>query len=312
MTLPTFGTVARVLEREQGTGRPLIVPADGGEPVPYDRASSYGKSIDDGFGLKYWSMCMVAKGMSLSPALVRGAKPLDYYGGDKGKLHEIAEKAMDKAGSSDRAIDGTAMHAYTDLIDGGKELPEGVDDETLASLEAYRQITDGLEVVAMEQFVVCDEARAAGSFDRLLRVPSCPPWPEWVWGKLVIGDLKTGNAEAAIAEIAIQLAIYAHGDYYDIATGERTPTGADPDLGLVIHLPFGERKAQIIALNLKLGWQGVFAAQAARAYQNAAKLTCGSCKAGARPGYYKNGNPCKSCKGVGRVPIGITIRAAAA
>lgn len=312
MTPPKFGTPKAAIERGEG-GRPLIRLADDPETsIEYDRASSYGKSIDSGFGLTYWAKCMVVKGVSMSPSIVKAAKPLEYYGGGKGALYELAEKAMTLAGSSDKATEGSAMHSYTDLIDQGLPLPDGIDDDTLLDLEAYRLVTDGLEIVAGERFVVCDALKAAGSFDRLLRVPDAEPWPEWLRGRLVIGDLKTGNAEAAVGGIAIQEVIYARGAYYDPATGARTPHGADPNIGLVIHLPLGTGTAQIIALDLNLGWLGALAAQAARAYQDAAKLACGSCKAGTRPGFYKNGNPCKSCKGVGRVPIGVTVRSAAA
>lgn len=316
MTAPTFGTPTAVIEREQGSKKPLIRVAEGSdEVVPYDRASSFGKAIDNDAGLLYWAKCMVVKGAAMSPSIVKAARPLDYYDADgagKKTLIELAEKAMTLAGSSDKATEGTAMHSYTELIDKGQELPIGVDVETLADLDAYRRVTAGLTYPAIETFVVVDEVRVAGTFDRIIQVPDpAPPgWPEWMAGRRCIGDLKTGNAEGAIAGILIQLALYSRGKLYDPATGARQLLDVDRNIGLVVHLPLGKGTAQIIAVDLNLGWAGVLAAQSARAFQDAAKLQCGACKSGTRPGFYKNGNPCRSCKGVARTPCGVVVAAA--
>jgi hypothetical protein len=305
----TFGTPAAVVERGPG-GMPLIKLAEGSdEVVPYDRASSYGKAIDNGAGLLYWAKCMVVKGAAMSPSIVKAARPLDYYDADgagKKALIELAEKAMTLAGSSDKATEGTAMHSYTELIDKGQPLPDGIDAETLADLDAYRRVTAGLAYPAIETFVVTDEVRVAGTFDRIIDVPDSEDWPVWLRGKRCIGDLKTGNAEGAIAGILVQLAIYSRGKLYNPATGARTPLDVDRSVGLVVHLPLGKGEAQIIAVDLSLGWAGVLAAQAARAFQGAAKLGCKSCFEGS--GFYKNGNPCRSCKGVPRTPCGVTVR----
>lgn len=306
--MTTFGTVAPQVERGP-SGKPLIIPPGGGEPVEYERASSYGKAIDNGAGLLYWAKCMVLKGAASTggPSLIKAARPLEYDV-DKKKLHELAESAMTLAGSGNKRDEGSALHSYTELIDKGLPLPDGLEPEVLADLDAYRRITAGLTYPAIEGFVVVDEVQVAGSFDRLIKVPDAEPWPAWLRGRTVIGDLKTGNAEAAIAGIGVQLALYSRGKTYDPATGARGELNVDQNIGLVVHLPLSSGKAQIIAVDLSLGWQGVLAAQAARAYQAAARLACKSCDQGS--GFYKNGNPCRSCKGVRRVPIGVTVVAA--
>ena len=301
MSAATFGTPKK-LERQYG--KPLIQLPGSEETAEYDRASSFGKSIDNGAGLAYWAKCMVIKGASLDSELTASAMPLEYDT-DKSKLHELAERAMTLAGAGNKASSGTAMHAWTDLVDSGRELPKNVPPAVLADLDAYRRATEGLEHLAAERFVVCDELRAAGSFDRLTRVLDVDPWPSWLRGKVVIGDLKTGNAEGAIAGIAVQLSIYARSCYYDIQTGERTPIGADQGVGLVIHLPLGQGIAQILAVDLVVGWEGALAAQRASAYQAKARLACGACPG---TGYYKNGNPCRSCKGTPRVPLAVQVR----
>jgi hypothetical protein len=310
VTAPTFGAPAAVIERQGG--KPLIRVAEGSDEVlPYDRASSFGKAIDSGAGLLYWAKCMVVAGVAKNPKLGQAALGLDYdepSGQDKKQLASLAEDAMTVAQSSNKRDMGSQRHRLTELIDRGEPLPDGLDDETVADLDAYRRVTAGLTYPAIETFVVVDEVRVAGTFDRLITVPDADPWPAWLRGRTCIGDLKTGNAEAAIAGIGIQLALYSRGSLYDPASGARTPLDVDPGIGLVVHLPLGKGTAQVIAIDLNLGWMGVLAAQAAIAYQAAARLGCKSCNQGS--GFYKNGNPCRSCKGVPRVPFGVTVMAA--
>lgn len=305
MTAPAFGQVKPELQRGAG-GRPLILSPDGsGALIEYDRASSYGKVLDDGFGLTYWAKCMVLLGASKSPSIIKAARPLTYDA-DKKNLHTLAEQAMNLAGAGDKRDEGSALHSYTELIDKGLPLPDGLEPELVADLDAYRRVTAGLVHTAVERFVVIDELRVAGSLDRAVLIPSAAPWPEWLWGRECIADLKTGNAEAAIAGIAVQLALYSRGQGYDIATGARTPQTVDQHVGLVIHLPLGTGKAQVLAVNLDVGWEGALAAQTAHAFNAKAKLACKRCVAG----YFKNGNPCFSCKGVARVPVGVQVLAA--
>jgi hypothetical protein len=307
MTTPTFGTAKSVIPREEKTGRPLIVPPGGGEPIAYDRASKISKALDDGAGLSFWKQCMTLLGAAKSPTIIRAAKTMTYDE-NKREVMELCEQAMTLAGSSDKATDGTTMHTLTERIDQGQPLPDGLDEQTAADLAAYVKVTRGLTPVAVERFVVCDELRIAGTFDRLLRVEPVDWLPTWLHGRIVIGDLKTGNYAAAVDSIAQQLAIYARSYYYDPTTGERTPTGADQAVGLIVGLPFGQGKAEVIAVDLAVGWQGVLASQAAVAYRQRARLACKACDQGS--GFYKNGNPCRSCKGVRREPIGVTVAAA--
>lgn len=287
-------------------GKPLVRLPDGSDLVEYERASSYGKAIDSGDGLLYWAKCMVLKGASRNPALLEAAKPLEYDT-EKRKLYELAEQAMVLAGAGNKAALGTARHSLTDLHDAGEALPEELDDHARRDLEAYKLATVGLEVVEAERFVVCDELRVGGSFDRKLRVLDVDPWPSWLRGRTVIGDLKTGNAEGAIASIAVQLAIYSRSALYDPETGARTPLGADQSVGLVVHLPLNGGECNVLAVDLETGWKGAKAAEAARAYQKAARLACKLCDP-LNPGFYKNGGPCRVCKGVARVPIAVNVR----
>ena len=56
---------------------------------------------------------------------------------------------------------------------------------TVIRLDAYREATQGFEVLDIECFVVNDELQAAGTFDRLYRCPD---------GRVRVADLKTGKS----------------------------------------------------------------------------------------------------------------------
>ena len=83
-------------------------------------------------------------------------------------------------------------------------------------LDAYRKATAPFEVLDVETFVVSDDVRAAGTFDRLVRCPD---------GRVRVADLKSGKSEADYPlATATQLATYANGKRYDPETVLR----ADP------------------------------------------------------------------------------------
>jgi hypothetical protein len=145
------------------------VPPGATEPVPYDRTSSLAKALDDGFGLTYWKVCMTLLGAAKKPAAVKAAKTMTYDG-DKSELYKLAQSCMEVAGAGDKATEGTTMHTLTEMIDTGQPLPDGLDPQTLADLDAYRRITAGLRPVAVERFTVCDALRVAGTFDRVVEV----------------------------------------------------------------------------------------------------------------------------------------------
>jgi len=104
----------------------------------------------------------------------------------------------------------------------------------------------------IELFVVQDELKVGGTFDRLVEVD----------GQRYIADLKTGQSvDFNFGEIQMQLAIYARSARYNPATGARTPLDVSTDWGLVIHLPAGKGECTVYWANLAEGWQGALLAQ---------------------------------------------------
>lgn len=240
--------------------RPLIIPAGGGTPVPYVRASTLAKALDDQSNLMTWTARMTAVGLALSPHLADRVASLANKHADpvtdaRSDLNGIVKDAKLAAGGSSAADVGTALHEMTEVIDSGGEL-RVVSERWVPHLDAYVEATKHLEMLELEQFVVNDTLQAAGTFDRLVRLPD---------GRVVVADLKTGKSDPAFPlAVATQIAIYANGSRYDVETGERTPLHRDLDktMGLLIHLPSktSPPTCTLYSLDLHLGWHAALLA----------------------------------------------------
>lgn len=241
----TFHTPAVDIPRDRW-GRPLIAPVDGGKPIPYTRVSTLAKALDNKDGLTKWKQRQVVIGLGLRPDLAAVAAAV---GDDKRKIDEIVESAM-SAAQSDRAANvGTAIHALTEQVDDGVE-PGTLPQQFQADLYAYRAAMADIEIVAKETFVVTDEVQAAGTFDRLVRLPD---------GRVVIADIKTGASEPDYPHGATQqCAIYSRGHLYDPdkgRVGHLPALGVDQAAGLLIHMPAGIGRCDLYLLDLNVGWQ---------------------------------------------------------
>lgn len=226
-------------------GRPLIEPVDGGKPIPYTRTSSLAKVLDDKSALTKWLQRQVVIGMGKRTDLVAKASAVT----NDRDLNDIVETAM-KAAESDRAANiGTAIHGWTERIDAGIDLAE-FPAEYQADLAAYRDTMSKLQVIASELFVVTDEVQAAGTFDRLVRLPD---------GRAMVADVKTGKSEPNYPLGATtQIATYSRGHLYEVGRGryKHLPkAGVDQNHGLLIHLPAGEGRCDLYLLDLQVGWK---------------------------------------------------------
>jgi len=240
-------------------GRPLIVPPEGGKPVGYTRVSTLAKALDDKTALTKWKQRQVVIGLGARPDLVAVAGAVK---GDDRKLDEIVETAMTAAESERAANIGTALHALSEQVDADCAI-DSLPMEFRADLSAYRQAMEPIDIVATEMFVVTDEVQAAGTFDRLVRMPD---------GRVLVGDLKTGKHEPNYPHAAAtQMAVYSRGHLYDPERGRvgHLPSlGIDQDHGLLIHLPAGTGTCALYLVDLNVGWS---LAQTAVAVRNAFK-----------------------------------------
>ena len=242
-------------------GRPLIIPPDGGKPIGYTRVSTMAKMLDDTTNLMSWKQRVTVVGLARRADLrtrLAGiiASNTDPVGGDgKRDLNGVCAEAAEAGGGSTAASAGTGIHELTEAVDRGTDPADLLVDEGLADrLRQYAEATACLEVLAIETFVVNDELRAAGTFDRLVRLPG---------GRVVVADLKTGAHDANYPlGVAVQIAVYAHGSLYDPVTVARSELHPDLDLttGLLIHLPQKGDGCRLYALDLTAGYRAALVA----------------------------------------------------
>jgi hypothetical protein len=226
-------------------GRPLIVPPEGGKPVGYTRTSTLAKTLDDKTALTKWKQRQVVIGLGARQDLVAVAHAVKN---DDRKLDEIVETAMTAAESERAANIGTALHALSEQVDEGVDLAT-MPEEFRADLTAYRNALTNVQMVASEMFVVTDEVQAAGTFDRLVRLPD---------RRILVADLKTGKHEPNYPHsAATQMAVYSRGHLYDPEkgrVGHLPALGIDQGQGLLIHLPAGSGRCDLYLLDLHVGW----------------------------------------------------------
>jgi len=240
-------------------GRPKVRLPNSDKSKNYTRATTFIKALDDSSGLIPWKAGLVALGLTEREDLRRAvANNRD----DIKEVRRIAEQAAEHAGGSTARERGSALHKMTEEIDAGLE-PWAATKDDLADLDVYRRLTLGFEHHFTEQATVLDEFAVAGTPDRISYVP-------WI-DDVAIVDLKTGpDDESKIGSKgllwAAQLAVYAHSDIYDPATGERSPNPANKRQGFILWLPGGQARGKLIGVDLVAGWEAVKVAAQVREF----------------------------------------------
>lgn len=234
-------------------GKATPVNAEG-----YTRVSTLAGALDDKSSLIDWASANAMVGMvkdpSISAQIGSLASKYDnpwYVPEGKKALKPLIKRAQE-AGGSDRASGlGTSMHEFTEVIDEGR-WPEYAPTELVPWLHAYKETLADFEPLGTELFVVNDELKTAGSFDRVWRMPD---------GRVVVGDLKSGRSDSSYPlKVSLQVACYANSQQYNQVTGERSPIHPDLDLttGLLIHAPIlggGKPEVKVYELDLVRGME---------------------------------------------------------
>jgi hypothetical protein len=263
-------------------GRYLLPPLRGGKDKGWTRATTFAKSISDTYVLSQWGARMAIKGLASRPDLyaLTASTPVD----DRDKLNGIVETCKEVAGAKVSASLGTALHSFTEAADRGEKVPSGPWDP---ELKAYRELVSAAGLLfypeLIERIVVVERYGVAGTFDRIARLtrPMSVRLPGGVGtllpaGAWVVVDLKTGrDLTYGMNEIAIQLAMYANADaMWDARTGEYEPIPeVDRGVALVIHLPVGEGKAELIAVDIEQGWEAAKLCASVRDWRKVRKLS---------------------------------------
>lgn len=242
-------------------GRPLIEPPNGGKPEPYTRVSTLAKSLDKQEALTKWKQRMTAIGIAQRPDLLTLVQATRED--DRQTLNDVCEQALAAARSQAAANTGTALHSFTEMIDAGTPLEEiTASDDIKRDLEAYRATTDSLDMLAAETFVVQDEIKCAGTFDRLVKHQ----------GKIYVADIKTGQHEPNYPHgVTVQCAIYANGTGYRPGTGRTVSLaqiGVSLERALLIHLPAGKATCELYWLDIEAGWEMAKTAKRVREWHN--------------------------------------------
>ena len=236
----------------------------------YTRCTTFVSAMEERHALEAWQQRIVLTGVGVDAGLLDRLNHIDPD--DRDALDALAADAFTVGEGRAKAQKGTDLHKLTEYVDRGEPLPRNlVDPDTgvvrpvtlqdRADVAAYVRLCVelGLEVLDIETFVVEDEHRIGGTFDRLVLMPHNG---EGGWLCLfcqlpVIADVKTGRVDYGAGKMAQQLAVYAHGRRYDPATGERTDLDACPHVGIILHVEQGEGRAAAYVLDLEAGWAAV-------------------------------------------------------
>jgi hypothetical protein len=207
-------------------GRPLIIPTDGGKPVSYQRCTTFVGCLEDTFNLSRWQQRMVALGLAARPDLLMS---VSAHSDDKDTLNKLCDEAREAAAASAAAPTGTALHRIAERLDRGEDIQ--VPAAAKADIDAYLTATRPIRWKAIERMMVADELKVAGTPDRIGQLDD--------GRRPFIADLKTGSIDFGIGKIAMQLAVYAHSQTYDVNTGERVSPGIELESALILHLASG-------------------------------------------------------------------------
>lgn len=258
---------------------PADLPSVSGQPEPdrdqwgrykilgagYTRATTFAKLGSSTYALSEWNERMLIAGLAKRPDLLAMAHSLDVKR-DKNTLNKIADDAQEYAGNKVAANIGTAYHSFTERLDAGLCTLDDVPAQWRTRCKQYvdalalHGLTTRPEWMERTTAVRADQVSApvgvAGTLDRIFQELD---------GTLVIGDLKTSsNIEYSWSEIAVQLALYAHGvnthGLFDWNTKawERMPAPGGlvrTDYAIVMHLPADGDGCVLYKVDLIKGWE---------------------------------------------------------
>lgn len=263
-----------------GWDRPLIIPKQGGKPVALTRTTTFIDCIEDKSAISDWKSRMTLVGAAKRPSILDVVRQLDPEDSDgKKRLNALAEQAQDISGANTKREKGTHLHTLSEYVDRGEPLPAGTAAKDVLDMAAYMAATVEFEVKAVEKFVAVPELSTGGTFDRLLEYAGPGPDGEHIEG-LFIGDLKTGSVAYGALKMAMQLAVYSRGEFYDYtrfpvdpadrkafaawkkrevpaaeAAQAYTPLhGVSQKWGVIINLPAGSAECTLHWVDLEIGW----------------------------------------------------------
>jgi len=255
-------------------GRPMLIPKGKTVRLAYTRASSLADFISNKRGLQRWRERYMARGLGMRPDLAMLAGVESYNTGfgvedvkenkaSGRRLDEIIERAVDAARISEKADYGTVVHRLTEST--SRADPMAIGGEVLAAdVASVKHALRGVTILAEEIFVACDELKAAGSFDKLVRLPGRE--------KAQILDVKTGKLH--MEGFGVQLAVYANGQIYENDeqfTLESQFGPIDREKAIVLHIASQTGKTVFYEIDIAKGMEAARRAAGVREYQREAQ-----------------------------------------
>lgn len=256
------------IKRDQW-GRYKLPDPETGEIKPWTRASTVARTLVDSFALDKWMQRNLVFGLGRRPDLFAKAASVASID-ERQTLSKVIDEALEAAASSSKANLGTALHRFAERADLGESVT--VPEQWRADIEAYRQTMQRHDITVVdgwtERVLIVPEIQTAGTCDRLLNAQA--------WKQPKIGDLKTGsNIEAKMAEIALQLAIYAHATHWwDTETDQyHEVPKIDRETAIVMHVPVETGTCTLHEVDIASGWAAVLLAVAVREWRNRKNLS---------------------------------------
>ena len=286
-------SVARTLPVVRG--RYKLPDPETGKPLTASRSSKFAEGIADSYALDQWRHRMILVGVVQDPEIldkvssgIRDFDPLDAVKQRREFLNRRADEAMTAAGGDDRSSKGTKLHKFTEEVDAGTRALADVPKDYRPDAAAYVHALNncGFRPVKglIERSVFCRDLNVCGTFDRVLECVRTTDVLDLDGrmvtiraGEFVIGDVKSGdNIKNPWLEILIQESIYAHAINENGIAVQDTPGGpfrwedlstfgvtdVREDVGIVMHVPFGQAEAKLYFADLIIGWRGALLCKA--------------------------------------------------
>lgn len=266
-----------------GNGQYVLPPCpDTGKTTGWTRASTVAKTLEDTLLLEAWAQRQVLVGVYRSETvrnrlertignhLATGGNPGRLAKDLRNPLNDLVGHAQDAAESGRWAEFGTAVHAWTEWVDGGYGPLNSVPEMFWSWVAGHRRVMAQWCLTPdpryIERTVICPDLGIAGTLDRLF----------WTAGNvLTLGDVKTSaRMDYSWMYFAVQLAIYHSAKYMlslDGTQWEPMPE-LDTDTALVSHLPREDPdKSAIVPISMSFGREALAVSMLVRSLRSRAE-----------------------------------------
>lgn len=259
LDLDEIGETTRT-DFRRANGTPMVVID--GKNERFSRPSSFAKPLDDESALVNWRIDRGCIGVAKDRALQ--ARWIAMADDDRDGRGKLRDDSISAGRGAERADIGTALHAMSCRWE--QEPNFNPPEPYFSSLTAYEREMKllGLESIRFEYHTVNIQYRCAGTADRLYEATKplmTPDGDVLPVGTLLVGDLKTGDKlEYSKAAYAVQLALYAEGEMYDVLTDEFIPTPPiNRDWAIIVHMPADEAgRCEFLWVDLAVGRHGAY------------------------------------------------------